>query len=88
MQYLTLGLLSSLWHIYHSTTAYFLTHPVYRCTHLISLVAKIRVFKRRIGETLHQARILVAKSPICAKIYLRHTKTARQNPQQVGSLCV
>jgi len=26
--YLTLGLLSSLWNIYHSTTVYFLTHPV------------------------------------------------------------
>jgi len=26
---LTSGLLSSLWNIYHCTTAYFLTHPVY-----------------------------------------------------------
>jgi len=29
IEYLTLGLLYSLWNIYHSTTAYFLTHPVY-----------------------------------------------------------
>ena len=33
IKYLTLGLLSSLWNIYHSTTAYcFLTHPVLRAT--------------------------------------------------------
>jgi len=31
IEYLTLGLLSSLWNNYHSTTAYFLTHPV-QCT--------------------------------------------------------
>jgi len=30
IEYLTLGLLYSLWNIYHSTTAYFLTHHVYR----------------------------------------------------------
>jgi len=29
IEYLTLGLLSSLSNIYRSTTAYFLTHPVY-----------------------------------------------------------
>ena len=28
-EYLMLGLLSSLWNLYHSTTAYFVTHPVY-----------------------------------------------------------
>ena len=29
IQYLMLGLLSSLWNIYHSTTAYFFDHPVH-----------------------------------------------------------
>ena len=29
IEYLTLGLSSRLWNIHHSTTAYFLTHPVY-----------------------------------------------------------
>jgi len=33
IEYLTLGLLSSLWNIYHGTTAYFLTHPV-QCIYL------------------------------------------------------
>ena len=37
MEYLTLGLLSSVWNIYHSTTAYFFDPPsiLWECLHLV-----------------------------------------------------
>ena len=38
IEYFTLGLLSSLWNIYHSTTAYFFTHPV-GTTHKIRITS-------------------------------------------------
>jgi len=40
IEYLTLGLFSSLWNIYHSTTVYlFLTHPVYGRPPLLNILA-------------------------------------------------
>ena len=63
-RYLTLGLLSSLWNIYHSITAYFLIDPVHRW-----YTAKIKVRANNEVQEVRPSQLRITASSCCCYVF-------------------